>query len=106
MSYLVEVYVPLTYKDGRSIPPAVLGHELHTLAYTFGGATIVPDCTGFWVNPQRQIIQDRVEIWRIVCATYDSIFWTHYKRHACELYGQDEMFLTVTETRIVGEEVN
>ena len=61
-----EIYVPLTYNDGRPVEPEKLGELKDLLLAIFGGVTFFPqENEGYWRTGD-VVFRDRIVIFRVL----------------------------------------
>ena len=90
----LEIYVVTTKH------PNVLALEniQKQLCDKFGGLTIIPNCSGLWVNHSGNIDTDKVEIWRVLTDSIvlpsEAITIGEKLCHICE---QEEQLVTVND---------
>jgi len=57
----IEIFVVRSEKENKDN----LGIAKGALIRLFGGLTIIPNCVGYWLNENKEIEADSVEIWLI-----------------------------------------
>lgn len=66
----IEIYVVTTLNPKIE----TLNEYKKALCKKFGGLTIIPNCSGLWINAHGEVENDEVEIWQILTHDIDAKF--------------------------------
>jgi len=94
MSYLVEILLPVTGDDGRT----VLERVRNELTEAFGGVTmhLNAPAEGLWEN-DGDVDRDRIVVVDIMTDELDRQWWKAYRRELEIRIGQEEIVVCATE---------
>lgn len=92
---LYQLYLPLTYNDGRPIEKQKFHLTRQELTTRFGGLTSTPPgfpLQGWWHSTQG-IVMDDIVIWTILTQDDEDQFFLNYKETLRQRFAQEEIFL-------------
>jgi len=95
MTYLIEIFLPISVKDARSKVEAVR----RELVERFGGATfhINAPAEGLWLD-DGTVESDRIVVAEVMAETLDTVWWGSYRRRLEAAFSQEEILIRATET--------
>jgi hypothetical protein len=65
------------------------------LSLEYGGLTIIPNCSGLWVNDKNEFETDNVEIWEVVSHNLDINFILKIAQELKQICTQKCQFFTI-----------
>ena len=92
--HVVEIFLPLTRKDGAPQPAGLFGEVRETLVDRFGGLTAFTrsPAEGLWED-DGSVEQDRIVIFEVMDREFDESWWCDYRRALEERFEQDEVLV-------------
>jgi len=92
---IYEIYLPLTYNDGRPIEKEKFSVTRDELVGRFGGLTSTPP--GFplegWWHSLYGVVRDDITIWTVFTQVDDDLFFLEYKETLKQRFIQEDIFL-------------
>ena len=92
---LYQIYLPLTYNDGRPIEKEKFQLTRQELITRFGGLTSTPPgfpLQGWWQSTQ-SVVMDDIVIWTVLTQADEDQFFLKYKDILKQRFAQEEVFL-------------
>jgi hypothetical protein len=92
---LYELYLPLTYNDGRPVEKGKFNITRRELISRFGGLTSTPPgfpLQGWWHSAQG-VVKDEIVIWTVLTQNDEDPFFLNYKETLKQRFDQEEIFL-------------
>jgi len=92
---IYEIYLPLTYNDGKPIEKEKFGLTREELVDRFGGVTSTPPgfpLEGWWHSPHG-VVRDDIMIWTVVTQIDDDLFFLKYKETLKQRFIQEDIQL-------------
>lgn len=95
MTYLIEIFLPISVNDPQSKVEAVR----RKLVEQFGGATlhINAPAEGLWKD-EGIVESDRIVVAEVMAETLDTVWWGSYRRQLEAAFSQAEIMIRATET--------
>jgi hypothetical protein len=95
--HLVEIFLPLNYKDGTPVPVPVFTLIKEELAERFGGVTAYsrPPAEGLWKDGAK-LERDTVTVWEVMTGKLDDDWWRSFRKRLEDLLRQDEVLIRAT----------
>ena len=92
---LYQLYLPLTYNDGRSIEEEKFNLTRQELIDRFGGLTTTPP--GFplegWWHSAGMVVRDDIVMWTVVTQSDENEFFVAYKELLKQRFVQDMIYV-------------
>lgn len=92
---LYQLYLPLTYNDGRPIEEAKFDMTRQELVGRFGGLTNTPP--GFplqgWWQSAGTVVRDDIVVWTVLTQGNENGYFHTYRDVLRERFAQEEIFI-------------
>jgi hypothetical protein len=98
-----EIYLPLKFNDGSTIPDDCFAQVKEEFLARFGGFTVLSPgspALGYWKSGPL-VYRDDLLIFRVTAAQDEDQFFREYKQILRELFGQEEIWIEREETRLL-----
>lgn len=94
-----EIYLPLTYNDGRKIEPIKFKETKNDIVAKFGDFTVCPmdkkyASEGIWTNGEGRTYVDMIITMKIITKENADGFFRDFKEILKKRFRQEEIFIT------------
>jgi hypothetical protein len=91
--HLVQLLLPLRMRDGAEVPAQLFAEVRSELTQRFGGVTAYSrsPATGLWKRTEVEVERDQVIMIEVVVEAFDREWWTQYREHLEQRFGQEEV---------------
>jgi hypothetical protein len=98
--HVVEIFLPLTRKDGTPQPNVRFGEVRRTLVERFGGLTAFTrsPAEGLWED-DGSVEHDRIVIFEVMDRDLDEGWWRDYRGKLEEWFEQDEVLVRASAVK-------
>jgi hypothetical protein len=99
---VIEIFLPLDTRSGRSLDLELIEGFVRNLAHRFGGATAFTrqPADGLWKRPTT-IKTDRIIVVEVLVEEVDEVWWHDYRRGLQKEFEQDLILIRVTPCRLL-----
>ena len=99
--HVVELFLPLTRKDGAPQPAGLFTEVRGELTERFGGLTAFTraPAEGLWEDEEGAVEKDRIVILEVMDAQFDAGWWRDYRRQLEQKFAQDEVLVRASAVR-------
>src|ERR1700712_636930 len=99
--YLIELFSPLKFNDGRRVPRKLFEEVQRTLSAKFGGFTAFgrTPADGAWKRSSGQVKKDLLIIVEVMADTIERGWWKNFKRKLLRDFQQEELVIRASKIR-------
>ena len=101
-NYLIQLFIPANYNNGKDIPRPVFAKIKRELTNKFGGLTAFTQspAEGFWEDKSK-LSHDRIFVFEVMAEELNRKWWQKYKETLEELLQQEEIIIRAQQVSVL-----